>query len=707
MSPTRRTLLLSALLVLFSALAWLAMVGPAWTQANRLSLQVGDVAPVDILAPADVTYTSEVLTEQAREQAAAQVAPIYSPPDANITRQQMARLRQTLDFITSVRADAYATTEQKLADLAALQDLRLRRDTAEAILALSDEQWQTVQQECVNVLVQVMRGVIREDRLEEARRSVPALVSLSLPEDQAAIVTEITQAFVAPNSLRDEERTQAARQAAREAVQPVEQTYRSGETIVQRGQVLGPQEIEALTELHLIEPQRRWQDTVGSIALVLALAALIAIYLWQKPHLRRELTDLVFIGGLFLGFLWAGRLLIVGHAVLPYAFPMAAFALVLAAFFDAQTAVAFTIPLAALLTYELPQGWNLTMDYLLGAAIGALLVRRDQRLLTYLWAGTAIALTGVLVTLAYRLEDPVLDLGGVLMLTGAALFNGLASVSVGLLLQVLTARPLRRITFFHLAELARPDHPLLKHLLRQAPGTYQHSLQVANLAEQAAEAIGANASLTRIGAQYHDVGKAENPHFYIENQVPGSPNPHDALSPEESARIIIRHVTDGVALARKYRLPAKIVDFITEHHGTMLTRYQYVRAVKAAGGDESRVNPDLFRYPGPRPRSRETAILMLADGCEARVRAQQPKSEEELRQIILDTIRNRLAEGQLDDSGLTMRDLNRIAESFTITLRGMYHPRIEYPKLPPKPEEAPPLAEPAPAEPQTEPEPTS
>ncbi len=694
MFARRRSLFLSALLTLFALLTWLALVGPDWTQANRLALQVGDVAPLDIRAPQDVTYTSRVLTEQAREQAAAQVAPVFSPPDADITRRQMARLRQALDFITAVRADAYATPEQQLADLAALQDLHLRRQTAEAILRLSDEQWQTVQQECVNVLIQVMRSVIREDRLDEARRSVPALISLSLPQEQAAIVAEITQAFVAPNSLRDEGRTQEARQAARDAVQPVQQSYRAGETIVQRGQVLGEQEIEALTQLHLIEPQHRWQDLVAAATLVLALTALIAIFLWRKPALRHNLPDLVFILALCQAFLWAGRLLVTGHTVLPYAFPVAAFALVLAAFFNAQTAVAFSIPLAAALAYELPQGSHLFLLYLLGAALGALLVGRDRRLLTYLWAGTAIALSGVSVTFAFRLDDPAMDIAGLLTLSGAALFNGLASVSVGLLIQVFAARPLNRITFFHLAELARPDHPLLKHLLRHAPGTYQHSLQVANLAEQAAEAIGADAPLTRLGAQYHDVGKAEHPHFYIENQMPGTPNPHDALSPEESAAIIIRHVTDGVALARKYRLPARLVDFITEHHGTMLTRYQYVQAVNAAGGEESRVDPEPFRYPGPRPRSRETAILMLADGCEARVRARQPQSEEELRQIILDTIRQRLLEGQLDDCGLTMHDLNRIADSFTITLRGMYHPRIQYPELPGRPSEQP--DEPAP-----------
>jgi putative nucleotidyltransferase with HDIG domain len=206
-------------------------------------------------------------------------------------------------------------------------------------------------------------------------------------------------------------------------------------------------------------------------------------------------------------------------------------------------------------------------------------------------------------------------------------------------------------------------------------------LQVANLAEQAADQIGADPLLTRVGALYHDVGKTVNPAFFIENQVSGSPNPHDNLDPETSAEIIIRHVTDGLELAGNYRLPRRIQDFIAEHHGTMLTRYQYVKAVEAAGGDEALVDKSKFRYPGPSPRSRETAILMLADGCEARLRAERPESREELRSLIKEIVDNRLTGGQLDKTDLTLSNLDIIIDSFTTTLRGIYHPRIEYPKL--------------------------
>jgi putative nucleotidyltransferase with HDIG domain len=300
---------------------------------------------------------------------------------------------------------------------------------------------------------------------------------------------------------------------------------------------------------------------------------------------------------------------------------------------------------------------------------------------TFFWAGLAVAGAGAVVVLVYRLPQPSTDLIGLTTLTLAATFNGLASASLTLLMQFFLAQFLGLTTPLQLMELTRPDHPLLQKILHDAPGTYQHSLQVANLAEQAAERVGGDPLLTRVGALYHDAGKVLNPVFFIENQVPGFLNPHDDMDPVPSAATIIRHVTDGLDLARRYRLPGRIRDFIAEHHGTMLTRYQYVKAVAAAGGDETRVDVEKFRYPGPRPQSRETAILLLADGCEATVRADHPKDEAELKVLIKRVVDIRVALGQLDDTNLTLSDLRVIQESFATTLRGIYHPRVQYPQL--------------------------
>jgi putative nucleotidyltransferase with HDIG domain len=255
------------------------------------------------------------------------------------------------------------------------------------------------------------------------------------------------------------------------------------------------------------------------------------------------------------------------------------------------------------------------------------------------------------------------------------------------LVQYIVAQLLGLSNPLHLIELSRPDHPLLQYVLQNSPGTYQHSLQVSNLAEQAAKAIGADQVLTRVGSLFHDCGKAPNSQFFIENQLQGKIDAHDEMEPEIAARTIINHVPDGIALANKYHLPPKIRDFISEHHGTGITRYQYGRALENVKNDPTKVDKTLYMYPGPKPRSKETALLMLADGCEARARAELPKTDVDLKSLIKKVIDARLQEGQLDDSPLTLRDLRLISETFYTILVNTHHPRLIYPETHEEPEE--------------------
>jgi putative nucleotidyltransferase with HDIG domain len=229
-----------------------------------------------------------------------------------------------------------------------------------------------------------------------------------------------------------------------------------------------------------------------------------------------------------------------------------------------------------------------------------------------------------------------------------------------------------------LQELARLDHPLLQELLRRAPGTYHHSIMVANLAEQAAEQIKANSALIRVGAFYHDIGKMNRPPFFSENQE--GVNPHDALDPQTSARIILSHVPDGLELAKRYKLPYQIHQFIAEHHGSRLVKGFLFKAQEQAAEDEE-VDPEKFRYPGPRPQTRETAVAMLADVIESTSRALQPNSEKAIEKLVNSLIDEDLTEGQLDESGLTLGDIRLIRESFIKTLKGRFHVRVKYPGI--------------------------
>jgi putative nucleotidyltransferase with HDIG domain len=682
----RRALFYSALFIIIGGVAFLALLLPYSVLFQEAPLRAGDVADQDYRAPQALTYESEILTQIQRERVSAEVGPVYSTADPGVARHQLERLRAAMSFVTAVRADLSATPEQKFTDLAALEDIHLDHETAQSILAMSNSRWEAVSREAIVVLEQVMRTTIREDRLEEARTNIPTLISLSLSEDQAEIVAELVSAFIAPNSIYNAALTETAREQAVAAVQPVSRSFAAGETIVTRGAILSATDMEALLQFGLTQPEIRWQDLSSAAILILLVLIFMGVYLSRNAYLAQDLRAIAMMAVLFLIFLVVARLVVPGHTVIPYVLPIAAYALVVSSLIGAKPALVTVLPLAILSTYEVPYAFELTIYYVISSLFGVLILGRGRRITSFFWTGLAVALSGAAVVLVYRLPQPETDMNGLLTLTGAAFINGAATAGLTLLLQFFLAQLLGMTTALQLMELSRPDHPLLQLLLRTAPGTYQHSLQVANLAEQAAERIGADTLLTRVGALYHDAGKIMDPIFFIENQVPGNPNPHDELDPTTSAAIIVQHIPKGLELARKYRLPRRIHDFISEHHGDMITRYQYSKALEAAGRDESKLNLEDFQYPGPAPQSKETALLMLADGCEARVRAEHPKNEEELRALIKEIIDLHLKIGSLRYTDLTLYDLEMILDSFTTTLRGIYHPRIKYPKLEALPE---------------------
>jgi len=675
-----RIITLTLVLIICMAGIWWLINWSLTGALSTVSVVEGNVASQDIMSPYAVSYESQVLTTQNQQEAAQQVDPIYTRPDSSIARHQLTQLKEALNFIDSVRNDQFASLEQKYTDLAALEGIYISQDTAEQILDLSDVRWQTVHQESIVILEQVMRNTIREVDLEDARQQLPSLVSLSLAEDQVNLVVEIASSFVAPNSVFSEEETQVARDEAMESVPAVTRSIVAGETIIRRGEIVESVDIEALQEVGLLTTFSGWQNQAGTLAVVSLSAALIILYFLAYPGLLRTTKQLVLFIVLFLVFLGVSRYVTPGHLVIPYLFPMAAYSLIIAALIDRKTALYTTIPLAILAAYGMPYALDLTLYYSLGGLMGLLILRRPQRLSAYAPVAGIIAVSGAVILVAYRIIDPATDITGLATLIGASLFNGIASAGLTILIEYSLAPVLDLTTTLQLVELSRPDHPLLQRLLREIPGTYQHTLQVANLAEQAAERIQANSMLARVGALYHDIGKMKDPQFFVENQGTNQIDTHDDMAPEDSAAIIIDHVQYGLELAKKYRLPRRIRNFIPEHHGTLMTRYQYGKALELAGGDDTAIDKSIYRYPGPRPQSVETALVMLADGCEAYVRSQNPETDAELRSMIKDMVDRRVEAGQLNNTELTLKDLKIIIDSYTATLKGSYHARVDYPE---------------------------
>jgi putative nucleotidyltransferase with HDIG domain len=653
---------------------------PITLRPTTQALSVGVVLQYTMQSPRDIEYVSEVRTEEARKAAESKVGPVYTLPDPAIARQQIERLRTAMQYITSVRTNPELSLEDRKSNLVELSDVRLKLETIDYVVGISDARWESAQSEALRVLEQTMRRAISEDKLEAVQSGVSSSVSLTLNEQQSALVTELVTAFVVSNSFYSEELTTAARQVERDAVKPVVQTYKAGETIAPTGEIITPADMEAFQQLGMISTGQRWEDMLGATAVIVLSAVFVPMYFYRRKRsmVVNDARSLMVIALIFIIFLLGARLF-TNRTLAPYGYPIQAAGLLITALYGLETGLVIAIPLSLLASYGLSNTLDLAPYYMFSSLIGLLALGPVRRFWGFVRAGAAIALSGLVVLMAYRLPFFTLDLLGIVQFVLASLFAGFSAASITLLLQYLLAQTLGLTTVFQLLDISRPDYPLLQFFLRNAPGTYQHSLQVANLAEQAAEKIGADQLLTRVGAQFHDIGKALNPTFFIENQIPGNVNPHHDIPPEESAATIIRHVTDGVQLAKKYRLPERLHDFILEHHGTLITRYQYGQAMQAAGGDPTKVDIEKFRYPGPRPSSRETALMMLADATEARARAERPVDDDGLRALVRNVIETVQKYNQLDDTLLTLRDLNLITESFVTTLRGTHHPRIQYP----------------------------
>jgi putative nucleotidyltransferase with HDIG domain len=662
------------------AFAALLLVLPILPGERTVSLRLNDVAAQNVIASRSVTYVSQILTRQARDQAAAQVAPVYDPPDPRIARQQAEILQSALAYIAGVRADPYATPSEKLSDLEKLEQVSFPPATATQILQLSDLEWELVQNESEDVLERIMRQQIRPNRLDEIRNSLPAYVSFSLPEDQTALVAEIVRTLLVPNSLYNESATKDLQEKASAAVEPVTRSFVPGQVVVSYGKLVTEADLEAITNLGLTTESLNLRSAVGMTLAVVLLTALLLFFIAHfHPEISRDIRPSLLLALLLLLFLVAARLLVPGRTVVPYLLPVASLGMVVASLFGQGLGILIAMLFSSIAGIIAGNQLDLALYCGLSSLAAVLILGKSGKPVMFFVAGFAASVTGIIVILIMRLQEPASDLIGILTLAVASLANGILSGSLALGLLFLAGVLFDITTNLHLLELSRPDHPLLREILLNAPGTYQHSLQVANLAEYAGERIGANTLLLRIGALYHDAGKALQPKFFVENQGPDA-NPHDRLDPEASARLIIQHTQDGMDLARKHRLPSAVSNLIVEHHGTLRTNFQYGLALKAAGNDPSKVDEELFRYPGPRPQSREAAILMLADGVEAKFRAVGPTAPEDIDALVRNVIDDRLTQHQFDETDVTLRDLEKIRIAFSDALRGRIHGRLRYPE---------------------------
>jgi hypothetical protein len=660
---------------------------------------IGTVATSEIRAPRDATIPNPIETAAAKEAALQKVEPQYDftpVRGAAIASYQVSQLEGALQPID----DAFSLTTTSQARQIALQNAlptslpTLSSDSRSILLTLDPARWPVVEQAAVGAIsvgeqVEIKDTALGAIQATLAAKYVPTGLGLS-PSEQQLAEAIATPLFVANSSYSATLTEQAKAKALADPANNKQDTVKSGEILVDQGQVITASDMVKITYFGLDLSRVDWGRVAAWMLLGTVVAALMLGWLWRfRPEYWARTRTLVLISMIFVLAALAVKLP-GGHAWVPYVIPTAAAGMLLTLLLDSGVSIVIVALVAVLAGPVSGSSIELTAYVFLGGFAGILAIRKGERQHFFLQATLAVALAEMAVVGTFNLLGQH-DTTGTLQLWGAAAGSALIAtvISVGSL--SLLGNLFGILTGPQLLELANPSQPLLRRLLIETPGTYHHSLTVGNLAERAASSIGADPLLVRAAAYYHDIGKLGNPMAFIENQAGGN-NIHDQLAPEHSATILKQHVADGIDLAHKAGLPQPLIAFIPQHHGTAILGYVYGKAreeaAKPFGGESTvagraaadAVDQRRFRHGGPKPQTREAAILMLADGVEASVRSLSSRDEATIRAMVGQIVEERLSDGQLNECDLTIRDLERIREAFIGQLVGMYHERIAYPQ---------------------------
>jgi putative nucleotidyltransferase with HDIG domain len=645
------------------------------------NLQAGEVADRDLVAPRDATFISDSLTEAARAEAEADVAPVYEKIKPTIDNQE-DQLRdydivvRRVTRILEGRDENQLSTDAVLEELAAdVPEIAAAQRALAAGMALG--RWQQVAAAGRTALEMALADDVSEERLADVRSEVRNAVTSDLAQEERELAGDLAATQVAANEVISAERTAQARQTAREEVDPVQVRVREGERIVEQGSIVTTEDLEKLEELGLTAPRLQAVTVAGNALLAAVLAVLMVVFLMRvQPQIwHRNRSLLLFFLALVVS---AVAIRIAADRTLwAFAVPTSATVLLIGILLGGTAGAAMAICLAVIAGVVNSSALEIAVYVIAGGVISLYTVERAERLNIFVRTGLVLAATNVAVVIAFSLLDQR-DAAAMLQLASMGLVNAGLSVVLAVGSFAVLGNVFGIMTVFQLLELANPSNRLLRRLLLETPGTYHHSVMVGNLAERAAETIGADPLLARVAAYYHDIGKMKNPLAFIENQA-GAHNIHDDLSAETSARIIAGHIRDGIDLAYEHRLPVQVIGFIPQHHGTSVMSYFHSKALGEVSGNEELAPKDAFRYPGPKPQSREAAILMLADGVEASVRSLDDKDEASIRRMVDQIVDSRVEDGQLEDAELTLKNITQIKEAFVQQLLGMYHSRIKYP----------------------------
>lgn len=665
----------------------------------------GDAYDIQLFQLSSETIRSEktvedpIKTELERQRLADEVAPSYQFMD-EIADNQSALIESLFDYLLDAKAAPEAEQEElseedKIAQLredlrlmeTSENGLRLTDDMLRSLLALSDERLIDVREELDNLLQSYLSEPIRIEEVARIRTEIEQDIRRNeqIPANVVQAAVTIGRFGIIANELVNEELTASQVQQVRNSVEPTR--ILQGQVLVQEGQVVDKEiyrqlELAGMTEEHL-----NYKPLLGLLIFVLiAVGLLVAVMSRSEKDDKSKSTELLVIVVVIAISLALMKLLyaVSGNfdLVISFIFPTALAGMLVRLLVNERAAVYVTILISAAAGIMLQSGYSASLQvdvalYILFGGLTAIyLIDQDGGRGRLLQISLAVAGVNVLFVAFYLLIGQTqYNWSEIGFYFTAAIVSGLLSGALAIGFLPFFESAFGMLSAMRLIELSNPNHPLLKKILMETPGTYHHSLMVANLADASCEAIGANGLLARVGCYYHDIGKTKQPQFFIENQV-NIENPHDRLPPEKSRDIILAHGVQGAQMLKNYKMPKEIIDVAAQHHGTSLLKFFYYKA-KETNPD---TNEEAYRYVGPKPQTKEIAIICIADSLEAAVRSMKEPTSEKIKKLVDSIVEDKLKDGQFEECDISLKELKTVKSVMCETLNGIFHSRIEYPK---------------------------
>ena len=656
------------LLVLFLLLS---VVAP-----KKYNLAVGEIAIVDIKAPIDTV--DNVATKEKEDEVVSKVGKQYTEKGEIKTQA----IDNVSNLFEKIKLEKSATKEEseKLEAIKTIGGFNLSDDEYLILMSLSEETLEDIKESISEVLELVYKDNIQEENYEDIQIA-KAKVDSTLEEygyerDLEDIIKEISYSQIKPNLFYDAEKTEEKIAEAKKSVE--KEIIKKNQIIVKEGEPVTQKQIDILKELGLLNDG----NTKGSITNLLAISVIILLVLMiQKEYIRKELPEvfkskknllLINVINIITLLIAIGSNMLSSYLILILSGTMLMTILI-------DSRVSLVVNLTNIIFISLIVDFEpiVILISIISVILGSISLKKVQQRNDIIYATVYITI----IVSALTFTTNILSSNNIKEIFIRTAYTGVGTLISGIL--TLGLLPFFEsifdvVTNIKLLELSNPNQPLMKKLLMEAPGTYHHSVMVANLAESATEAIGGNPVIARVGAYYHDIGKIKRPYFFGENQM-GKENPHDRITPNLSTMIILSHVKDGIEMAKEYKIPKILQDMIVQHHGTTLVKYFYYK-MKNSAEDTEEIKEEDFRYPGPIPDTKEAGVLMLADGVEASVRSITEPTKEKIEEMVNSIINDKLNSNQLINCDLTLKDIDIIKKCFLKSLDGIYHQRIEYPK---------------------------